>query len=251
MQEKYIKHLVKKQLGQGYPNWNRLSRKQKKKIAEEISQLVVSEYNAGNLKDVPIHELTGTFAIPKGIIPLSKMGEYVKEVRGNLFSLPKHRAKKQIKDAELPPSSKVNSPENVDEETGAVFLNEYCENPMEYAGRTETGHEFKCGAAPYECSYSENCAQRREIAFDGGFFGQIPCQVRGVEKAFDLRKHIERGYNLLKHCDGIEPNRVRSQQGLMVTSTIAHAARMLLQIVGTRKTKEKKGTTREKFNFAA
>lgn len=139
-----------------------------------------------------------------------------------------------------PPKSKVKLPQCVDSETSAVYMNELCELPMKYMGRTQHGHEFKCNADFQSCPFFMSCEKYREIPLDSGHFGQIPDQIRGVEKLRDLRKNMERLYNLLKHREGLEPLHVRSQHGLMVVSTIGHAVNLLLEIVGTRKTKKKK-----------
>ena len=56
----------------------------------------------------------------------------------------------------------------------------------------------------------------------------------------NLRKHMERSYNLLKHREGLEPLRVRSQHGVMAVATFANIATILLEIVATRKTTKEK-----------
>jgi len=137
-------------------------------------------------------------------------------------------------------TSKVKIPEYVEEETQSVFKNKWCETPMRYFGKIqEGGHEFGCGAEPYECFHMPGCSRHREIPVDSGLFGQIPDQVEGVQAARDLRKNMERPYNLLKHREGLERSRVKSQHGLMAVATFATMATLLLEIVGTRKTKEK------------
>ncbi|MHC4184165.1 MAG: hypothetical protein ACYSR0_12530 [Planctomycetota bacterium] len=70
-------------------------------------------------------------------------------------------------------------------------------------------------------------------------FAQIPALLDGVKEVEDLRKNIERPFNLLKHREGLEPLRVRSQHGVMVVATFANMANLLLEIVGTRKTRRK------------
>lgn len=139
-----------------------------------------------------------------------------------------------------PASKKVKTPEHVEKGTGAVYINQWCEVPMQYLGKTEEGnHEFGCHALSGECIHSSTCDQYRQIPPDAGLFGQIPAGVDGVKEIEDLRKHIERPFNLLKHREGLEPLRVRSQQGLMAVATFANMANLLLEIVGTRKTKTK------------
>ncbi len=108
---------------------------------------------------------------------------------------------------------------------------------MTYLGKTDAGcHEFKCGAEPDTCIHYPTCHKHREIATDAGDFGQIPAYLSGVEELNNLRKNMERPFNLLKHREGLEPVRVRSQQGLMAVTTFANMTNLLLEIVATRKT---------------
>ncbi len=139
-----------------------------------------------------------------------------------------------------PPSEKVKLPAHVEKDTKAVYMNGWCEVPMGYLGKTDEGeHEFGCNALSGECIHSSTCDKYRQIPPDAGMFGQIPAGLDGVEEVEDLRKNIERPFNLLKHREGLEPLRVRSQQGLMAVATFANMANLLLEIVGTRKTKRK------------
>jgi hypothetical protein len=133
-----------------------------------------------------------------------------------------------------PAKEKAVIPEHVDRKSGAVYLNEHCEVPMRYAGRTDMGHEFHCAAE--ECFHAPVCSKCREIPLDAGLFGQIPDQLYGVEQARDIRKHMERCFNLLKHREGLEPLRVKSQHATLVAATLAQMATIVLEIVGTRKT---------------
>lgn len=139
-----------------------------------------------------------------------------------------------------PASAKVKVPEYVDEETKSVFKDKWCETPMRYHGKTHAGeHEFGCGAEPHECIHMPTCSKHREIPVDSGLFGQIPDQVDGIETVRELRKSMERPYNLLKHREGLERSRVKSQHGLTAVATFATMANLLLEIVATRKTKKK------------
>ncbi len=132
-----------------------------------------------------------------------------------------------------PASQKVGLPEHVDGQTTAVFMNGNCETPMAYQGRTPIGHEFGCNAE--QCFHAPLCPRHREIPLDSGLFGQIPDQLEGVDKAREIRKHMERWYNLAKHREGLEPLRVKSQHSAMAAVTFAQVATLLLEIVGTRK----------------
>jgi hypothetical protein len=139
-----------------------------------------------------------------------------------------------------PPSKKVKLPEHVEKEASAVYMDRWREVPMKYLGKTDEGeHEFKCNAASEECIHHHTCDKYRQIAVDSGMFGQIPALINGVKEVENLRKNIERPFNLLKHREGLEPVRVRSQHGLMAIATFANMANLLLEIVGTRKTKRK------------
>ena len=139
-----------------------------------------------------------------------------------------------------PPKEKVKLPDDVDGETKAVYMNALCEIPMSYRGQTDTGnHEFICNDEKGECMSSLACDKCREIPVDAGIFGQIPEQVRGIKELRDLRKNMERSFNLLKHREGLEPVRVKSKHGLMAVATFATAANLLIEIVGSRKTQIK------------
>lgn len=139
-----------------------------------------------------------------------------------------------------PPKEKVKLPSDVDDETKAVYMNALCEIPMNYRGRSDNGnHEFICTDEKGECMFSLTCDKCREIPVDAGIFGQIPEQVRGVEGLRDLRKNMERTFNLLKHREGLETVRVKSKHGFMAAATFATAANLLIEIVGSRKTQIK------------
>ena len=136
-----------------------------------------------------------------------------------------------------PASEKVNPPEHVDAESGAVYMNGSCETAMRYLGRTETGHEFGCN--DQACFHAPRCLQCREIPLDSGLFGQIPDQIEQVNDVRDIRKNMERCFNLAKHREGLEPLRVKSQHAAMAAATFAQMATLLLEIVGTRRTPKK------------
>lgn len=144
-----------------------------------------------------------------------------------------------------PASQKASIPEHVDSQTHAVYMNGSCEIPMTYLGRTDSGHEFGCSAGSQGCFHAPTCLKYREIPMDAGLFGQIPDQVAEIEDVRAIRKNMERVYNLLKHREGLEPLRVRSQHGAMAVATFAQMATLLLEIVGTRKTAKEESTPRQ------
>jgi len=129
-----------------------------------------------------------------------------------------------------PAAQKVKTPEHVDPERRQVFCDEYCEIPMRYLGKTETGHEFGCDAPPQECFRAPRCSQSREIPFNSGQFGQIPDIFPEVQRLRRLRKHMERSYNLLKHRAGLEHLRLKSQHRVLSAATWAQLATVLVEI---------------------
>jgi hypothetical protein len=133
-----------------------------------------------------------------------------------------------------PPSSKVSIPEHVDAKTLDVYCDKFCEIPMHYKG-CEEEHEFACAAVPGECPRFETCPHCRLIPIDSGFFQRIPYSAEHVSAAVQIRKNVERPFNLLKNREGLEQVRVRSQHALLVRSTVTTIATLLLEIAGTRK----------------
>jgi hypothetical protein len=136
-----------------------------------------------------------------------------------------------------PASSKVCVPEHVDPETMEVFYDEFCEIPMQHIG-CEEQHEFRCGASPGECPLSGKCPQCRLISIDSGFFQRIPYETEHVSEALEIRKNVERPFNLLKNREGLEKVRAKSQHTLLARCTFTTIATLLLEIAGTRR-KEK------------
>jgi hypothetical protein len=139
-----------------------------------------------------------------------------------------------------PASQKVKTPAQVDAEQPQVFCDQYCEIPMRYLGKTATGHEFCCDAAPHECFRNPLCPQGREIPFDSGQFGQLPDLFKEVDRIRRLRKHMERSYNLFKHRAGLESLRLKSQHVISAAVTFAHLATVLTEIAAPCKTRKEK-----------
>lgn len=137
-----------------------------------------------------------------------------------------------------PPSAKVTLPEHVNPDTLSVFIDDMCEIPMCHVGYENNTHEYKCGAAPGECLRSGNCPQFREISCDNGNFQRIPNDKNQVEQAHDIRKNIERPFNLLKNQTGLEQVRVRSQHSLIARSIFSNISVLLLEMAGTRRKKK-------------
>ncbi len=130
-----------------------------------------------------------------------------------------------------PPSANTQLPENVDPETYSVTLDDMCETPMRHLGCTTGGHEYKCNAAAGECPRSDSCHQSRIVPFDNGIFQRIIVNGNELaEQAIDIRKNVERPFNLLKHREGLEEIRVRSQHALISKCSITTMATLLLEM---------------------
>jgi len=128
-------------------------------------------------------------------------------------------------------------PENVDRESGAVFLDGTCTIPMQHVACEAQTHEYKCGAATGECHRSSICSQCRFIQVDRGFFQQIPYGTKSIQQAHKIRKNCERPFNLLKNQTGLETIRVRSQYATMARCTLSSIAVLLIKMAGTRRKK--------------
>jgi hypothetical protein len=149
-----------------------------------------------------------------------------------------------------PPSSKVKLPENIDSETGHVFIDDKCETPMCHVGSDGQDHEFKCGAEPGQCFLAPSCPKYRIIPLDRGLFQRIPNSTDQVDEALDIRKNCERPFNLLKHQTGLEQLRVRSQQATMARATFSTIGTLLIKMAGFRKKKKKEYHQAQLFEIA-
>jgi hypothetical protein len=138
-----------------------------------------------------------------------------------------------------PPGSKASLPENVDDKTFQVRLDDQCEIPMQYIGIAEEGHEFKCSAEPGQCFRACNCPKFCHIPIDNGYFQRLLYGTEEISKAIDIRKNGERPFNLLKKREGLEKVLVRSQRALIAKSTFTTIATLLLEIADTRRKKKK------------
>ncbi len=129
-----------------------------------------------------------------------------------------------------PPPADKKLPENVNPENYSVTLDDMCDVAMCRIGSTTDGHEYKCNAAPGECIRSSSCSQCRIVPFDNGVFQRIVVDNELADQAIDIRKNCERPFNLLKHRDGLEQIRVRSQQALISKCTITTMATLLIEM---------------------
>ncbi len=129
-----------------------------------------------------------------------------------------------------PPSADTKLPENVDPEDFSVTLDDMCDTAMLRLGCTEEGHEYKCNAAPGVCPRSSCCSQYRFVPFDNSIFQRIVIDDELAKRAIDIRKNSERPFNLLKHREGLEQIRVRSQKALITKCAITTMATLLIEI---------------------
>ena len=101
MQEKDIKRIVIKQLKTKFSFWRRLTKKQKKALAEEALREIMASYEPSQAMPVPLHELTNTPGIPAGIIPLSEMGKFIENRTRGFLPFAKHCHQRFLDDPEL------------------------------------------------------------------------------------------------------------------------------------------------------
>jgi hypothetical protein len=105
MHHKAIKAQIKKQLKTRYPNWDRLSRNEKKVVAKKILDEVVKDYDFKQEVTTPLEMMLGIDAqLPSsGIMNLGKMERFVQgQKKSVLFKLNrKKRHPLHIKDQEL------------------------------------------------------------------------------------------------------------------------------------------------------
>jgi hypothetical protein len=79
MHHKNIKAIIRKQLKKEYPNWRRLTKKEKKLIATMVLNEVVKEYDFNREIETPMSELIGIEEqlVSKGIMTLDEMERFV------------------------------------------------------------------------------------------------------------------------------------------------------------------------------
>ena len=111
------------------------------------------------------------------------------------------------------PKSKAKVPPDVDAKSGQVFCHEACEQAMTWCGYDSEagGHCYRCEAEMGSCPFEQVCSKERTVDLDTGKFGPIPSSSPLSQTVKDLRKVAERPFNLLKHFDGVEPCRMKTQ----------------------------------------
>lgn len=105
MHRKDIKAQVRKQLKTSFPNWHRLTKKEKRKIAQKVLNEVVCSYDYPKEIETPVPELIGLSdqQPTKGILTIEQMAEFVEAHQSDpLFKLyRRNRTHPAIKDVEL------------------------------------------------------------------------------------------------------------------------------------------------------
>ncbi|MEA2059625.1 MAG: transposase [Thermodesulfobacteriota bacterium] len=105
MHRKNIKKLVVKQLKSKYPNWIRLTKEEKKRLAKAVVDEIGKAYDYSQALDLPIEELTGIDNQKPlaGVRSLSEMADYINNFhKGKLFDFDKRKKPyPEIKDQEL------------------------------------------------------------------------------------------------------------------------------------------------------
>ena len=105
MTHKDIKNTVRKQLKKEYPDWKRLSKKEKKAIAKKVVSEVVSDYDYGQPVRTPFPELSGIenqVGIENKIMNLEEMEKFISDFdNGCLFRFADKNGHPAIKDKEL------------------------------------------------------------------------------------------------------------------------------------------------------
>lgn len=105
MHHKNIKRIVRKQLKNEFPNWKRLTKKEKKKLAGKVLKEVVAEYDFKQDIEAPLEELLAieTQLPAKGIIPLDEMAQFINMINSDkIIKLSNdQRSSSYIKDPEL------------------------------------------------------------------------------------------------------------------------------------------------------
>ena len=140
------------------------------------------------------------------------------------------------------PKEIVRAPQYVDRDNGQVRKNSLCEFPMKYMGRDiQKGHEFHCNANDYQCPFENSCDKIRFIKMDSGLFGLLPVHhIKQAGKALQMRKVIERPFNLIKHRDGLEPLRTKGMVNSTFAAVTSNITTLVIELAGFRKKMKKK-----------
>ncbi len=110
---------------------------------------------------------------------------------------------------------------------------------MDRIGFAGQMHEYKCAAQNGECDQQSTCPLYRDIPVDRGYFQQIPYATGNIKEVHEIRKNIERPFNLIKNQVGMEQVRVRSQHSTLTRCTISNIAVLLIEMAGKRRKQKK------------
>jgi len=85
MHHKNIKVIIKRQLKKDHPDWYRLTRKEKKALAKQVTEVVISNYDFKQDIDTPVEELIGidNQVINEDIMTLDEMNVMVDDFYKN------------------------------------------------------------------------------------------------------------------------------------------------------------------------
>jgi hypothetical protein len=77
IQTEDIKRLLIKQLKTNFPNWQRLTKREKKFLINQTGSKVMADYKEERWKNVSLHKLTNISEVSPGIIQLHEMANYI------------------------------------------------------------------------------------------------------------------------------------------------------------------------------
>ncbi|MCK5665607.1 MAG: transposase, partial [Thiotrichaceae bacterium] len=143
----------------------------------------------------------------------------------------------------VPPKKNRKVPTDVDKQTGEVFMNQFCEQPMEWDGfdLEQKTHTFICNDATRQCPFYENCQKERSLPLDNNLLSSIPACNPKKQQIMELRKVTERPFNLLKNMDGLEHNQMKTQRSISMQTTLSHMVGLFKVLAGKRAVLAKKG----------
>jgi len=153
-----------------------------------------------------------------------------------------------------PPKSKSETPAHVDSKNGNVFCQGACETPMRWDGydKEDEGHVFLCNAEQNTCPMAHTCPKERIVPMDTGMFGPIPICIPEAGEVIDLRKVTERPFNLIKHMDGLEPCRMKTQATVSAQVVFSQMIGIFKVMAGLRSMPQQEvGNRQEVLPFAA
>ena len=98
----------------------------------------------------------------------------------------------------------------------------------------DAGHVFTCNDDSSVCPFNPSCPRERVIPMDTGHFGPLPNCIEEKQQTIDARKVTERPFNLLKHMDGLEPCRMKTQATVSAQVVFSQMAGIFKVMAGLR-----------------